>query len=153
MRAVVQRVSQAQVTAEEQVVGSIGAGLLVLVGIAPTDTPASRQWLVQKLLSLRIFPDETGKMNRNVQETGGGLLVVSQFTLYASTQKGNRPSFTNAAHPTVAEPEVEHLVHDLRAAYPTGRIETGRFGAHMNVQLLNDGPVTLVLDSDHREWF
>jgi len=147
MRLLIQRVTEAAVTVAGETVGEIGAGLLVFVGIAPLDTPESRRWCVRKLLNLRIFEDEAGKMNRSVQDATGGVLIVSQFTLYGDARKGNRPSFTAAAHPSIAEPFFEAFVQEVRAAYPAGRIETGRFGAHMQIRLLNDGPVTLWLES------
>lgn len=148
MKALVQRVRWARVEVEGQVVGAIEAGLLVLLGVAPADGTAEMERLGQKLLQLRIFHDEAGKMNRSVTETGGGLLVVSQFTLFADTRKGNRPSFTGAAPPDQARALYEAFVAYVRAQYPTGRIETGQFAAHMAVSLLNDGPVTLLLDTD-----
>jgi D-tyrosyl-tRNA(Tyr) deacylase len=140
MRAVVQRVSEASVSVEGQVVGRIGAGLLVLLGVAPGDGDAQVEWLAKKLAELRIFPDEAGKMNRSVRDVGGGVLVISQFTLYGDASKGRRPSFIGAAHPDLARPLYERLADKLGA-------ERGVFGADMKVALVNDGPVTLILDT------
>lgn len=150
MRAVVQRVSEARVTVESATVGVIGSGLLVLLGIGPADTPADAQWLAEKICALRIFEDADGRMNRSVVECGGGLLVVSQFTLFASTRKGTRPSFNDAAKPDVAIPLYEAFLRFASGAL--GRpVATGRFGEMMHVALVNDGPVTLVIDSKIRE--
>lgn len=143
MRVVVQRVSAASVRVEDVVVGEIGPGLLVLVGVAPTDTAADVSWMAAKLSGLRIFPDAEGKLNLDVGEAGGRVLVVSQFTLYGDCAKGRRPSFNGAARPDLAEPLYEALADALRA-------ERGRFGADMKVALVNDGPVTLVIDSPAR---
>jgi D-aminoacyl-tRNA deacylase len=150
MRAVVQRVSSARVTVGAEVTGEISAGLLVLLGVGPADTDADAQWLAEKIIGLRIFEDEAGKMNRSVVEVGGGVLVVSQFTLLASTRKGTRPSFNDAARPEIAIPRYEAFNRFAGAAL--GRpIATGRFAAMMEVALVNDGPVTLVIDSKLRE--
>ena len=150
MRALVQRVSQASVTVEGRVTGAIGPGLQVLVGIADGDVEDDRFWLVRKIVQLRIFADDAGLMNRSVQDVGGDILAVSQFTLLASTRKGNRPSYTAAARPEVAQPEFDAFVALLAAEL--GRpVPTGVFGAHMIVQLHNDGPVTLMLESRARE--
>lgn len=140
MRAVVQRVSEARVTVEGRVVGEIGRGLLVLLGVAPTDGPAQVSWLASKIAGLRIFSDEAGKMNLSVAEIGGGVLVVSQFTLYGDASKGRRPSFVGAARPELAEPLYEAFADALGA-------QRGVFGADMQVALTNDGPVTLILDT------
>jgi D-tyrosyl-tRNA(Tyr) deacylase len=146
MRVVLQRVSQARVRIGAEVVGEIGRGLLVLLGVAQGDTPAQAHWLADKIVSLRIFTDEAGKMNRDVQEIGGGVLVVSQFTLLSDCRKGRRPSFIEAAPPEVAVPLYEAFLNALRArGVPTA---AGRFGALMQVELVNDGPVTLVLESN-----
>ncbi|GAA4375355.1 D-aminoacyl-tRNA deacylase [Hymenobacter koreensis] len=146
MRVVVQRVSEASVTVEGEITGQIGPGLLVLAGFAPTDTAADLDWMARKLVQLRIFSDEDDKMNRSVQDIGGELLVVSQFTLLADARKGNRPSYIGAAPPPVAIPLYEQFVALLERLM--GRpVGTGRFGADMKVCLLNDGPVTIVLDS------
>jgi D-tyrosyl-tRNA(Tyr) deacylase len=145
MRAVVQRVSSASVTVGGDVRGAIGGGLLVLVGVGPQDTEADVAWMAEKLRTLRVFEDEAGKMNRSVEETGGSLLLVSQFTLYGDCRKGRRPSFDGAAPPELGERAYEALVTALRAAGL--RVETGVFRASMQVSLVNDGPVTLLLDS------
>jgi len=146
MRLVIQRVREAQVTVEGQVTGQIGPGLLVLVGFAPTDAPASLAWMGRKLVQLRIFGDANGQMNRSVLDTGGQVLVVSQFTLLADARKGNRPSYSGAAPPPVAEPLYQQFVA-LVAAELGQPVPTGIFGADMQVSLVNDGPVTIVLDS------
>ena len=144
MRAVVQRVSSASVAVAGEQVGAIGVGLLVLLAVAPGDGDEQVRWLADKLANLRIFPDEAGRMNRSVADVGGGLLVVSQFTLYGDCRKGRRPSFVAAAPPQIAEPLYEAF---LAAARATGlRVRSGRFGADMQVSLTNDGPVTLVVD-------
>ncbi|HUU62093.1 MAG TPA: D-aminoacyl-tRNA deacylase [Acidimicrobiia bacterium] len=144
MRAVAQRVSWARVRVEGETVGEIGPGLLVLVGAAAGDTSADADALADKLAGLRIFPDDLGRMNRSVDEAGGAVLVVSQFTLLGDLRRGRRPSFTGAAPPEEAEPLVDAVVEHLRrAGVPCA---TGRFRAHMEVELLNDGPVTLVLE-------
>lgn len=144
MRAVVQRVSQAEVAVDGAVVGSIGPGLLVLVGVAPDDTAADAAALADKLVGLRIFRDDADKMNLSVVDIGGGVLVISQFTLYGDTRRGRRPSFVGAAAPVHAEPIVDAVAAGVSAAgVPTA---TGSFGADMAVRLVNDGPVTLVLE-------
>ncbi len=145
MRAVVQRVSEAAVRVDGDVVGSIGPGLLVLVGAAPGDGEAECRALADKLAGLRIFSDDEGKMNRSVTDLGGEVLVVSQFTLLADVRKGRRPSFVGAALPDVAEPLIERLA-GLLAGHGL-RVATGSFGATMEVSLVNDGPVTLVMDA------
>ena len=144
MRIVVQRVSEAAVTVEGEVVGSIGPGLLLLVGVEPDDGEGDVDAAVSKLTGLRIFADDEGKMNRSVVDTSGDVLVVSQFTLLGDTRKGRRPSFIGAAHPSVAEPLIEYMAKEFDSAGVT--VETGRFGAMMDVNLVNDGPVTLVLE-------
>jgi D-tyrosyl-tRNA(Tyr) deacylase len=146
MRLVIQRVREASVTVEGTITGQIGPGLLVLVGCAPTDDEAALAWLVRKLVNLRIFNDENGQMNRSVRDVGGEILAVSQFTLLADARKGNRPSYVGAAPPAVAKPLYERFVALL--AQELGQaVPTGIFGADMQVRLLNDGPVTIVLDS------
>lgn len=149
MRLVLQRVGSASVTVDERVTGRIERGLLVLVGIEAADTEADGQWLAEKLVKLRLFADESGQMNRSVADLGGGVLVVSQFTLHASTAKGTRPSFNAAARPEQARPLYERFVAQIaeRLGYP---VQTGEFGAMMQVHLTNDGPVTLILDSKAR---
>jgi len=150
MRAVVQRVSSASVSIEGAVVGEIGPGLMVLLGVAEGDTPADGAWLAQKIAQLRIFADEADRMNRSVQDIAGGVLVVSQFTLFASTRKGTRPSFNAAAAPELANSLYQDFVRQLEALL--GRpVPTGRFGAMMQVALVNDGPVTLLIDTKTRE--
>jgi D-aminoacyl-tRNA deacylase len=145
MRAVLQRVSRAAVVIDGETVGAIERGLLVLLGVAPADTLAEAQWLAEKAAGLRIFRDEAGKMNLSVADIGGGVLVVSQFTLYGDCRKGRRPSFLDAAPPEVAVPLYEAFVNALRAlGLP---VATGRFGAMRQVELINDGPVTLILDT------
>ena len=150
MRVVIQRVSEASVTIEGQVKSSIGWGLLILLGVEDTDNQEDIQWLCAKISKLRIFNDEAGLMNLSVQDFGGELLVVSQFTLHASTKKGNRPSFIRAARPDFAIPMYEAFVKtlELESGLP---VKTGVFGADMKVRLLNDGPVTIVMDSKTKE--
>lgn len=150
MRAVVQRVREASVAIDRRAVASIGSGLLVLCGVSPTDSEADRDWLARKIVSLRIFDDDAGVMNRSLAEVGGELLAVSQFTLYASTRKGARPSYSAAAPPDLAAPAFAALVRELERLL--GRpVPTGVFGAHMQVALVNDGPVTIWLDTVARE--
>jgi len=144
MRAVVQRVSQASVSVEGEVVGAIGRGVVVLVGVTHGDTGAQAEWLARKVAGLRIFEDSAGKMNAGLLDVDGAALAISQFTLYADARKGRRPSFTNAAPPEVAEPLVAHFAQALRDhGVP---VETGVFGAHMMVEIHNDGPVTILLE-------
>jgi len=150
MRAVVQRVSQASVTVERSLTGEIGRGLLVLVGVTEDDAEEDIAWLAGKIVGQKLFADETGRMNLSVMETGGGVLVVSQFTLLASTRKGTKPSWHRAAGPEAAVPLYEAFVRKMEELL--GRsVATGQFGAMMEVALVNDGPVTLVLDSRLRE--
>jgi D-tyrosyl-tRNA(Tyr) deacylase len=145
MRAVLQRVSRATVTVEEEVVGEIAAGLLVLLGVGANDTLADADYLAEKIIGLRIFEDADGKMNLPVTEVKGAVLVVSQFTLFGDTRRGKRPSFDAAASPEKARELYEYFVEKIRAAGL--RCETGRFQAAMQVELVNDGPVTILLDS------
>lgn len=150
MRVIVQRVSEAAVSAEGRITGLIGPGLLVLAGFEEIDQDSDLDWMAQKLLRLRIFADDAGVMNRCVTETGGEILAVSQFTLYASTKKGNRPSWGRAARGEVSQPLFDRFVARLSAAL--GRpVATGVFGADMKVSLVNDGPVTLAIDSRNPE--
>jgi D-tyrosyl-tRNA(Tyr) deacylase len=150
MRAVIQRVSSASVTIENEVTGQIERGLLVLLGIEEMDSAEDIDWLASKITNLRLFEDESGAMNRSVLELGGGILVISQFTLFASTKKGTKPSWHRAAKPPVAIPLYEAAVAKLSTAL--GRpVATGRFGAMMQVALVNEGPVTLLLDTKDRE--
>lgn len=144
VRVLVQRVSQASVTVGDRSVGSIGAGLLLFVGFTHTDDVAASTWMADKVCGLRIFPDDDDKMNRSVLDVGGALLVVSQFTLYGDAAKGKRPSFIDAARPEQAVPLYDGFLGLLRARTP--RVESGEFGAHMLVSLVNDGPVTLWLE-------
>jgi len=145
MRAVVQRVTRASVTVDEVTVGEIGKGLLVLLGVAHDDSKADADYLAPKIVSLRIFDDNEGKMNLSLREIDGGLLVVSQFTLYGDVRRGLRPSWSDAAPPAVAEPLYEYFVESSRKLI--GRVETGSFRKMMQVELINDGPVTILLDS------
>ncbi len=140
MRAVLQRVTEARVSVDGAITGEIGAGLLVLLGVAPDDGPAQVAWMADKIVNLRIFEDDGGKMNRSVRDVGGGVLVISQFTLYGDVAKGRRPGFSGAAPPEIAKPLYEAVADALGAA-------RGVFGAHMVVALVNDGPVTLILDT------
>ncbi|HEX9046500.1 MAG TPA: D-aminoacyl-tRNA deacylase [Verrucomicrobiae bacterium] len=150
MRAVIQRVSRASVTIHETVKASIGKGLLVLLAVEEADTPEDIEWLSGKIARLRIFPDEQGVMNRSVLEAGGDILLVSQFTLFASTRKGNRPSYSRSAGPAIAIPLYESFIRQL--TLDLGKpIQTGEFGADMQVALVNDGPVTIIIDSKLRE--
>jgi len=150
MRAVIQRVTEASVTIDGVVNGQITTGLLILLGIEAADGPDDINWLSAKIAGLRIFDDEQGVMNRSVVEVDGGILLISQFTLFASTRKGNRPSYIRAARPEIAIPLYESFVAALSAA--SGKqVETGIFGADMKVSLLNDGPVTILIDSKQRE--
>jgi D-tyrosyl-tRNA(Tyr) deacylase len=145
MRACVQRVSRASVEVEGETVGEVGVGLVVLLGVAATDSPADASWLAAKTASLRIFEDDDGKMNRSVVDVQGAVLAISQFTLFGDCRKGRRPSFVHAAGPDLAESLYRHYVDDL--GEQGVQVETGRFQTHMNVSLVNDGPVTILLDS------
>ncbi|GAB3543248.1 D-aminoacyl-tRNA deacylase [Spirosoma fluminis] len=149
MIAVIQRVSQASVTIDDQVKGQIDIGFLVLLGVTHTDTQEDVDWLSKKIVGLRVFNDDDGKMNLDLAAVGGDILLISQFTLHASTKKGNRPSFIEAARPDVAVPLYEAIISRLAA--DLGKpIQTGEFGADMKVALLNDGPVTILIDSKNR---
>jgi len=150
MRAVIQRVSSSSVTIDGKTVASIGTGLLVLLGIEEADTVEDIEWLVGKLVRLRIFPDDAGVMNRSILEAAGEIIVVSQFTLFASTKKGNRPSYIRAAPPTIAIPLYEQFLGRL-AAELGKPVQSGEFGADMKVAVVNDGPVTILIDSKNRE--
>ena len=149
MRLVIQRVKESTVTVKGSTTGSIRSGLLVLIGIAREDTRAEADYMLDKLLGLRIFSDDSGKMNRNIGESGGALLLVSQFTLYGDCRKGRRPSFDRAAPPEQAQTLYEYFVESARRG--TVPVETGIFQASMEVHLVNDGPVTILLDSDDRQ--
>lgn len=150
MRTVIQRVSKASVTVDGEVVSSIGHGLLVLLGIEDADGTDDIDWLAQKIANLRIFNDEAGVMNLSVMDTGGEVIVVSQFTLHALTKKGNRPSYIKASKPAIAIPMYEEFVDKLKAILGK-KVGTGIFGADMKVELLNDGPVTISIDTKNKE--
>ncbi|HIC31264.1 MAG TPA: D-tyrosyl-tRNA(Tyr) deacylase [Flavobacteriaceae bacterium] len=150
MKAVLQRVSQASVTINNQTVAQIEQGLLVLVGIVEEDTQEDINWLVNKIVNCRIFTDENGVMNKSVKEIDGDVIVVSQFTLHASTKKGNRPSYIKAAKPDVAIPLYESFIKTCETDLNKS-IQTGEFGADMKVALVNDGPVTIIIDSKNKE--
>ena len=146
MRALIQRVSQARVVVEDEVTGEVDRGLLVLLGIAASDEQKQLRWLADKIVGLRIFEDEAGKMNLSLADVGGSMLVVSQFTLYGDCRKGRRPSFVDAAPPEQAEAMYEQFVEHVRTSGIT--VGTGRFRTHMHVELTNDGPVTIWIDTD-----
>lgn len=150
MRIVLQRVKEAMVEVDQKVVGKIGKGFLLLLGIEEADAEEDIEWLCKKVLGMRIFNDQEGKMNLDIKEVKGDVLVISQFTLHASTKKGNRPSFIKAAHPKKAEELYELFKKNLTALMGKD-LESGIFGADMKVSLINDGPVTLILDSKRRE--
>lgn len=150
MRVLIQRVKEASVTVQGEVIGKIGTGLLILVGIEEADGAEDIQWLVRKISQLRIFPDADGLMNHSVVDVDGGLLVVSQFTLHASTKKGNRPSYIKAARPEIAVPMYQQFIEELETASERP-VASGKFGADMKVALVNDGPVTIWIDSKMRE--
>lgn len=147
MRVILQRVKHGRVTVGDETTGEIEQGFVILVGITQQDTPAQAEFLAKKTAHLRVFEDDDGKMNRSLLDVGGGALVVSQFTLYADSRKGRRPSYINAAPPDHAEPLVTYYAEQLHQN-GIGRVEQGRFGANMQVDILNDGPVTIILDSD-----
>jgi D-tyrosyl-tRNA(Tyr) deacylase len=150
MRALVQRVREASVAVDGNVTGAIGPGALVFVGVTDGDSTDDRDWLVHKVVNLRIFDDDAGVMNKSILDAGGNILAVSQFTLYASTKKGQRPSWSTAARPDIAQPIFNAFVATLSTVLGKP-VETGIFGAHMRVALINDGPVTIWLDSRTRE--
>lgn len=150
MRLVIQRTKEASVTIDGKVKSKIDIGLLILLGIINEDTKEDIQWLCKKVANLRIFNDENGVMNKSVKDIGGSIIVVSQFTLYASTKKGNRPSYLKAAKPEISIPLYEAFVEELRIISEL-EVLTGEFGADMKVSLLNDGPVTILIDSKNRE--
>jgi len=149
MKIVIQRVKDASVSINKLVKGSISTGMLVLVGIVSEDTNEDVEWLTNKIANLRIFNDEQGIMNLNINQINGEILTISQFTLQASTKKGNRPSYIKAARPEIAIPLYESFLHALRGAI-TNNVETGEFGANMQVTLVNDGPITIIIDSKNR---
>ncbi len=151
MRAVIQRtLLPASVTVENEEVGAIGKGLIVYLGVGNEDTKEDISWLINKIIKLRIFSDEEGKMNLSIADISGGLLVISQFTLYASTKKGNRPSYIKSAKPEFAKIMYDCFLTELRASY-SGTVGTGIFGADMKVSYVNDGPVTIIMDSKNKE--
>ena len=149
MRVVLQRVSEAAVKISGESVGEIAHGFLILLGIETEDDASDADYLIQKFTQMRVFSDADGKMNLNIQEVDGSILVVSQFTLHASTKKGNRPSFIRAARPEQAIPLYEYFLQQLQVMFP-GKIARGKFGADMKVSLVNDGPVTIIMDSKER---
>ena len=149
MKAVLQRVKSASVTINSKITGKIDQGILILLGVGHEDNEEDLEWILRKTLSLRLFDDEQGHVNLSLKEIQGQILVVSQFTLYASTKKGNRPSFTNAAHPEIAEQYYNSFIEKLNEQYD-GKVATGVFGAMMDVELINDGPVTIQLDSRNK---
>lgn len=150
MRIVIQRVSEASVEVEQEIVGKINSGLLVLIGIEDEDTEEDIDWLLGKMLQMRIFSDAEGKMNESLLDQKGEVLLISQFTLHASTKKGNRPGFTKAARPEKAIPLYTSFLQKVENQIP-GKVQKGVFGAEMKVRLLNDGPVTIIVDSKNRE--
>jgi D-tyrosyl-tRNA(Tyr) deacylase len=150
MKTVIQRVSQAQVISNSEITGKIGTGLVLLVGFEEADTLSDIEWTIGKILNLRIFPDTNGVMNININDTGGEILAISQFTLHASTKKGNRPSYIKAAKPEIALPLYEKFIQHLQKEF-NRKIETGIFGADMLVSLTNNGPVTIIMDSKNKE--
>ena len=150
MRAVIQRVSQASVTIGSEISGQIGHGLLVLIGIEECDGEQDVVWLCSKIINLRIFSDNQGIMNKSILDSGGDMLIVSQFTLHASTKKGNRPSYMRAARPETAIPLYENFIHQIGLMFGK-KVHTGKFGAMMQVSLVNDGPVTIIIDTRHKE--
>jgi len=148
MRALIQRVSQASVSVDDKVIGQIGRGLVVLLGVRTGDTEAGARYLADKIVNLRIFEDDEGKMNRSLLDVGGEILAISQFTLYADTRKGRRPSFVNAARPEVSQPLYDRFVEFIKESGL--KVQEGEFGAHMLVKIQNDGPVTIMLDSEDK---
>ena len=150
MRAVIQRVLEASVKVNNEITGQIGQGFLVLLGIETDDEPEDLNWLAQKIANLRVFNDENAQMNKSLSDVEGKILLISQFTLFAQTKKGNRPSFTRAAKPDKAVPLYEQMIEELGKLTGT-KVETGIFGADMQVSLINDGPVTILIDTKNRE--
>ncbi len=150
MRAVIQRVTQASCQVDGIITGNINIGLLILLGVAADDTDEDLQWLAQKIAGMRIFSDDAGLMNKSIIDVGGRILLISQFTLFAQTKKGNRPSFIRAAKPDMAIPMYEQMIKTLGELTST-KIETGIFGADMKISLVNDGPVTIILDTKDRD--
>ena len=150
MRLVIQRASEASVKIEDEIVGKIQQGLVILIGIEEQDTTEDADWLIQKISQLRVFSDENGKMNLSILEIKGSFLIISQFTLHASTKKGNRPSYIKAAKPEIAIPLYNYFIDSLKTNSNL-LVETGKFGADMKVTLVNDGPVTIIIDSKNKE--
>ncbi len=150
MRAVIQRVSQAAVTIDDEVKSQINTGLLVLLGIEEADEKEDIEWLSKKIINMRIFPDEEGVMNKSLIDVDGEILIISQFTLHASTKKGNRPSYIQAAKPEVAIPLYESFIDEIKKCVTT-KVGTGEFGADMKVSLINDGPVTILMDTKNKQ--
>ncbi|GAB7089044.1 D-aminoacyl-tRNA deacylase [Marinifilum fragile] len=150
MRVVIQRVSKASVTVENEIVGKIDEGLMILVGIENEDNKEDADWLCKKICNLRIFDDEDGVMNKSLLDVKGNILTVSQFTLHAKTKKGNRPSYIAAAKPDISVPLYEYFVDKLKSE-SGANVETGKFGAHMEVAVVNDGPVTILIDTKNKE--
>jgi D-tyrosyl-tRNA(Tyr) deacylase len=150
MRVVIQRVQRANVTVNNKIIAKIGSGVLILAGFEETDSGEDFEWMANKIIQMRIFPDENGVMNVSLQEAKGEILAVSQFTLHASTKKGNRPSYIKASKPALAKKQYENFIHILQNKY-ISPIQTGEFGADMKVELCNDGPVTIIVDSKNKE--
>jgi D-tyrosyl-tRNA(Tyr) deacylase len=150
MRAIIQRVTEAKCVVEGQVTGEIATGFLVLLGVEDSDTKEDLDWLAQKIANMRIFNDENGLMNKSLQDVDGNILLISQFTLFAATKKGNRPGFTRAARPDLAIPLYEEMILKLSDLL-NRKVQTGIFGADMKVSLLNDGPVTIIIDTKNKE--
>lgn len=148
MRIVAQRVSSARVSVDNKTIGEVGAGLCLLIGVAPDDMVADVRWMTEKIANLRIFGDDEGKMNRSLLDVGGEVLAISQFTLYADCRKGRRPSFTGAASPGVGDELYRAFVEELRKM--NVKVETGEFGAEMKVEIVNEGPVTIMIDTKER---
>lgn len=152
MRAVLQRVQQASCTVGGNTTGQIGVGFLILLGIEADDTPEDEEWLAKKIVNMRVFGDDSGLMNRSIKDVAGNILLISQFTLLAQTKKGNRPSFIRAARPEVAIPKYERMIKIFETLLGK-KIETGIFGADMKINLLNDGPVTIMMDTKNKDDF
>ncbi len=150
MKTIIQRSKEAHVSIKEDIIGAIDYGLVILLGIHIQDTMQDIEWLINKIVQLRIFSDEEGKMNKSIQDVNGSFLVISQFTLYASTKKGNRPSYINAARPEAAIPLYNSFIEGLKSRSNL-KVETGEFGGDMRVSLINDGPVTIVIDTRNKE--
>lgn len=150
MKLVIQRASEASVKIEDEIFGKIQQGLVILIGIEEQDTTEDADWLIQKISQLRVFSDENGKMNLSIQEIKGSFLIISQFTLHASTKKGNRPSYIKAAKPEIAIPLYNYFIDSLKTNSNL-LVETGKFGADMKVALVNDGPITIIMDSKNKE--